>query len=71
MFGDGDGFELDGSVLGAKGEGEGEGEVELELWRSELIGDQSDANSDVVEFICAESESLDSGLESVFASRLA
>lgn len=58
-------------MLGA--EDEGEGEVELELWRRELIGDQSDANSDVVEFICAESESesLDSGLESVFASRLA
>jgi hypothetical protein len=50
-------------------------EGEVELWSKELIGDQSDANSDDVEFICADSESdfesLDSRLESAFASGLA
>lgn len=68
MVGDGvDGVLFDGSVLGVEFEGK------VELWSKELIGDQSDANSDDVEFICAESDFLDSELESVsvFASGLA
>jgi hypothetical protein len=64
-----DGLSFDGSALVV------EGEFEFELWSKELIGDQSDANSDDVVFICVESESesleSDSELESVFACGLA
>jgi hypothetical protein len=62
-----DSSELAGDEIGF------EVDVEVVLLSKELIGDQRDASSDDVEFICAEleSEALDSELKSVLPSGLA